>query len=245
VDLWEKNLDALAKDEKMSVRVPEITRRSGRSERSALRILDLARKGVIDPSQFSIMTITVQDMTENVFLQWLEFLLSICHPYSPSILLNLFYSRYIHDHHSHSLSVQPSEDIIFRVLNNYLEPQKNLTSLPEIELEVDQKYPGFSKYGLLPESNIYECAGGLDECIGGCCKNGMCSDPRNTCVIYSNDINLIYLITGFLTFIIIFTYWTIFLAFGVIFNTKPKTKKTDNIYSKFSSQNFNNKNEVF
>jgi hypothetical protein len=128
VDLWEKHLDALAKDEKMSVRVPEITRRSGRSERSALRILDLARKGVIDPSQFSIMTITVQDMTENVFLQWLEFLLSICHPYSPSILLNLFYSRYIHDHHSHSLSVQPSEDIIFRVLNNYLEPQKNLTS---------------------------------------------------------------------------------------------------------------------
>ena len=128
VELWEKNLDALAKDEKMSVRVPEITRRSGRSERSALRILDLARKGVIDPSQFSIMTITVQDMTENVFLQWLEFLLSICHPYSPSILLNLFYSRYIHDHHSHSLSVHPSEDITFRILNNYLEPQKNLTS---------------------------------------------------------------------------------------------------------------------
>jgi hypothetical protein len=128
VDLWEKNLDALAKDEKMSVRVPEITRRSGRSERSALRILDLARKGVIDPSQFSIMTITVQDMTENVFLQWLEFLLSICHPYSPSILLNLFYSRYIHDRHSHSLSVHPSEDITFRVLINYLEPQKNLTN---------------------------------------------------------------------------------------------------------------------
>lgn len=128
VDLWEQYLDALAKDEKMSVRVPEITRRSGRSERSALRILDLARKGVIDPSQFSIMTITVQDMTENVFLQWLEFLLSICHPYSPSILLNLFYSRYIHDRHSHSLSVYPSEDITFRVLNNYLEPQKNLTN---------------------------------------------------------------------------------------------------------------------
>ena len=125
IELWEKQLDNFAKDEKMSVRVPEITRRSGRSERSALRILDLARKGIIDPSQFSVMTIAVQNMAENVFLQWLEFLLSICHPYSPSIILNLFYSRYVGGHHSQSLTIHPSEDIIFRVLSNYLEPQKS------------------------------------------------------------------------------------------------------------------------
>jgi len=126
-ELWEKCLDDLAKDEKISVTVPEITRRSGQSERSALRILDLAKKGVIDPSQFSVMTITVQDMSENIFLQWIEFLLSICHPYSPSIILNLFYSRYIHVDHLRALAMQPSEDITFRVLSNYLEPQNNST----------------------------------------------------------------------------------------------------------------------
>ena len=125
IDIWEKNLDDIAKDEKMSARVAEITRRSGKSERSALRILDLARKGVIDPSQFSVMTITVQDMAENIFLQWIEFLLSICHPYSPSITLNLFYSRSVRGDHSQSLIIQPSEDITFRVLSNYLEPQKS------------------------------------------------------------------------------------------------------------------------
>ncbi|MFO0129253.1 MAG: hypothetical protein ACK54J_19030 [Pseudanabaena sp.] len=127
IELWEKHLDDLTEDEKMSIRVPEITRRSGQSEKSALRILDLARKGVIDPSQFSVMTITVQGMAENIFLQWMEFLLSICHPYSPSITLNLFYSRYVRVDHLQSLTIQPSEDITFRVLSNYLEPQKNST----------------------------------------------------------------------------------------------------------------------
>jgi hypothetical protein len=120
-------------------------------------------------------------------------------------------------------------------------PMKNTTLGPDY-LGTIQKTVGYSPQGYLAGSQTYECTGGLEECINGCCKKGLCTDPQNICVTYGNRIRLVYLIIGFIFLLFFIVYWAVFYILGIIYNAKPKINKSDNIYKK-SSLKQSNENE--
>jgi hypothetical protein len=96
-ELWETLLDDLMNDEKLSIYIPEITLRCGFSDRAALRVLGLGKSGVIDPSHFGIFGYGsgIQDLSEKVFIQWIEFLLDSPRFYAISIALDLYDLYYL------------------------------------------------------------------------------------------------------------------------------------------------------
>ena len=122
-------------------------------------------------------------------------------------------------------------------------PLKNITSNTDNSWKTNQKVLGYSLLGLLTRSVKYECTGGLNECVNGCCNKGLCSDPLNVCVAYSNNIRLIDLIVGFIFLLFFIVYWTLFYVFGIIYNAKPKVSKADNIYSRFAQPKQENETE--
>ena len=104
-------------------------------------------------------------------------------------------------------------------------PMKNFTNISDDNWNINPSQVGYSLKGILTGSKNCECAGGLGECVDGCCRLGMCSEPLNLCTIYLNDVKLVFLIIGFFYVIIFILYWGVFYAFGVIYNSKPKMKK--------------------
>ena len=122
-------------------------------------------------------------------------------------------------------------------------PLKNTTILQEY-MATFKKKEGYSLLGLLPESKNYECSGGLGECIGGCCKNGLCTDPYNICVTYDNSIRLVYLIIGFFFLLLFLLYWITFYVFGIFYNSNPKISKNDS-YKKSTLKQENESNKIF
>jgi len=94
---WEQELDKLAADDKLYDLIPELTHRSGMTDRAALRILSLAREDKIHPAQlrnfsFGPVIITIP---ENIFHEWLEFLLESIDKSAASVALDLFYFYYM------------------------------------------------------------------------------------------------------------------------------------------------------
>jgi hypothetical protein len=115
-----------------------------------------------------------------------------------------------------------------------ISPQKNVTSIPVSQWDINQKPIGKSILGVLTGSTTKECAGGLNECFNGCCNSGICSDPVGVCVRYANRNRLLILITGFVFLLLVIIYWGTWYAFGVIWNAKPKVLKSENIYIRFA-----------
>lgn len=72
---WEDTLDKFARDEKLRMWLPEITWRSGTSDKSSLQILRLAEKGDIDILQSRIPVYGGIGISEEVFKRWISFLL--------------------------------------------------------------------------------------------------------------------------------------------------------------------------
>lgn len=102
---WEDLLDNLARDKKLATWVPGLTWRSGLSDRSALRILDLAKKGIIAPYHFRVFGLgsVISDLSEKVFIQWIDFLLSSAEDYAVSIALDLYQFFYLRKESKHKL----------------------------------------------------------------------------------------------------------------------------------------------
>jgi hypothetical protein len=96
---WEELLDSFSKDEKLRAWVPEVTWRSDRlSDRAALRILKLADNGVANIGHFRMFVYgsAIQELSEDIFRRWIEFLLS--HPDASAVYIALdLYSRYYLD----------------------------------------------------------------------------------------------------------------------------------------------------
>jgi hypothetical protein len=94
---WEKELDVLAEDKKLSYWVPELTWRSGMSDEAALRILGLAEKGVIGIEHFQMFGFgsVIKDLSEGVLKKWIEFLLGATNANAASIALDLYHFYYI------------------------------------------------------------------------------------------------------------------------------------------------------
>ncbi len=76
-EMWEELLEAFAEEQEMVGYVPEITWRSGMTDRAAMRILKLAERGSMETAEFRIFSagIAYRDISEDVFLKWLDFLL--------------------------------------------------------------------------------------------------------------------------------------------------------------------------
>lgn len=90
---WEKQLDKLVDDCTLNLLIPEITRRSGLTDRAGLRILKLATSGIINIKHFGIFVYgnTIESLSYEVFKAWIEFLLSVPDKSAISIVLNLYF----------------------------------------------------------------------------------------------------------------------------------------------------------
>ncbi|MCK4735619.1 MAG: hypothetical protein KAT65_24405, partial [Methanophagales archaeon] len=102
---WEKQLEALTEDERLNVWIPEMTWRSGMSDRAALRVLALAEKGIIGIGHFKMFGLgsAIQNLSEDIFKKWIEFLLGSSETYAVSIALDLYHFYYVYKDSKHTL----------------------------------------------------------------------------------------------------------------------------------------------
>src|SRR5205085_6255141 len=105
---WEEQADLLAEDEVIRKWLPELTWRTGISDRSALRLLNLAEQGLIDTGSFRLFSAgrVTQTISEDIFIGWLRFLLESSHPYANSIALDMYYTYYVDAESKHVLPEQ-------------------------------------------------------------------------------------------------------------------------------------------
>lgn len=109
---WENLLDALASDPKLVHLIPELTWRSGISDKAILRIIRLLKENVIKTIQLRMFFYNIQKLSENVFNQFIETLLKYNDNFTMSIILELYNIYYLNE----KTIKQPPEDITFRVL---------------------------------------------------------------------------------------------------------------------------------
>jgi hypothetical protein len=93
---WEMQLDQLALHPELNKLVAELTWRSGLTDKSALRMLELIRKGVSDKGHFQMLRGNIRGLLVRTITTIAEFLLDCNDAYSISILLQLYDSYYIH-----------------------------------------------------------------------------------------------------------------------------------------------------
>ena len=95
--LWEEQLDALVDDTTLNVAIPELTHRSGLTDRAGLRLLNLATNGIIGVSHFGIFVYgrTIESLSDEVFTAWIEFLLSATEKSAVLLALHLYHRYYI------------------------------------------------------------------------------------------------------------------------------------------------------
>ncbi|MCK4734777.1 MAG: hypothetical protein KAT65_20150, partial [Methanophagales archaeon] len=119
---WEKQLEALTEDEKLNIWIPELTWRSGMSDRAALRVLDLAEKGIIGIGHFRMFGLgsVIRNLSEDVFKKWIEFLLGSSETYAVSIALYLYHFYYVYKDPKHTLP----EELTLKLLTHPLLLQK-------------------------------------------------------------------------------------------------------------------------
>jgi hypothetical protein len=96
--MWETQLDGVAEDKKLSFWLPELTWRSGMTDRAALRLLDLAQKGIISFEHFSMFGVggVLKNMSEEVYQRICTFLLEQEKYTAINIALDLHFFYYIH-----------------------------------------------------------------------------------------------------------------------------------------------------
>jgi len=96
--LWENKLELLSKDHFLGKFIPELTWRSGITDRAAKRILSMAKKGKIDINNFGIFRFggVVKQISESVFIEWIKFLLRDSSGLGTVIALGLFHFYYVY-----------------------------------------------------------------------------------------------------------------------------------------------------
>ena len=111
---WEKQLDALVEDTRLNVLVAELTYLSGLTDRAGLRLLKLAKSGVMDIEYFASFfgKRLTDSLSEKVFIEWIAFLLDCSDNLAVSIALKLYYFYYIHDKQEPT----PPRDLTFQLL---------------------------------------------------------------------------------------------------------------------------------
>lgn len=95
--MWETQLDALINDAKLRLLIPELTHRSGLTDRAGLRLLNLAKNRIINVNHFGFFAYgqAINNLSNKVFTKWTTFLLSVADKPSVSLVLNLFYRYFV------------------------------------------------------------------------------------------------------------------------------------------------------
>lgn len=110
--LWEDKLESLSKDDSLKRFVPELTWRSGITDRAAKRILLMAEKGEIEIDAFWIFRFggVIKRVSEPIFVDYVNFLLEEPSGLGPLIALELSYF-----YHADS-SRTPNKDLTLTLL---------------------------------------------------------------------------------------------------------------------------------
>lgn len=97
-DLWETTLEEIASDDKTVSWVPELTWRSGITDRAAKRILTIAEAGKIDADDLEPFSRggIARKIDESIFIEWLKYLLFSGSRKSIAIALQLHHYYYAH-----------------------------------------------------------------------------------------------------------------------------------------------------
>jgi hypothetical protein len=97
INTWEKELETISVDEKLCFYIPELTWRSGMSDQAALRILKLAQKNIVSVKDFRMFGYgsVLSNVSENIFQEWINFLLNSNQFIGLSIALELFQFYYL------------------------------------------------------------------------------------------------------------------------------------------------------
>ena len=95
--LWEEQLDVLIEDTKLNIAISALTRYSILTDQAGLRLLNLATNGIIDVKHLGIFSYgkATENLSEEVFTAWIEFLLSARDKFAASIALTLYYYYYV------------------------------------------------------------------------------------------------------------------------------------------------------
>ena len=94
---WETQLDALIDDAKLRLLIPELTNRSGITNRAGLRILHLAENSIINFNHFRCFAYgqAIRNLPNEMFAGWVTFLLGVDDKNSVSLALNLFHRYHV------------------------------------------------------------------------------------------------------------------------------------------------------
>ena len=113
-ETWEQQMDAMASDVVLRLHVPEVTWRSGLTDRAAARILRLAVSGAVTAQAFRCFSYggVIEELTEERFTEWVEFLLGVGVQDAVACAVDFCYFYYVEG--ARTLSVP--EDLVFRVL---------------------------------------------------------------------------------------------------------------------------------
>ncbi len=96
IEYWESRLDQIASENDFVEKIPELTWRSGMSDRAADRIMDLIDRGLVDVSDLRFFTVgtDVRRISETVFHRWINALLSSNNNSASSVCLYLYWLYY-------------------------------------------------------------------------------------------------------------------------------------------------------
>lgn len=96
-ELWENKLASLSEVSSFKGKIPELTWRSGITDRAAKRILSMLQKGDVAIDSLGIFQFggVVQKISEPVFVDWASFILENESEIGARLLLNLVHSYYV------------------------------------------------------------------------------------------------------------------------------------------------------
>lgn len=115
VALWEQEIERLVEDSKLNALIPLLTRyASGMTDQIGLRLLELAESRIISVSEFGVLGTAIENLSDEVFTAWIEFLLSLTKKSAVSIALDLYHHYYIFRKSAPTLS----HDLTFRLLSH-------------------------------------------------------------------------------------------------------------------------------
>ena len=94
---WEEQLDTLVEDNTLNVLIPDLTYRSGMTDRAGLRLLKLAKAEVMSVNNFVFFFgNAIDSLSDKVFTEWIKFLLNCSNELAVPIALKLYYFYYVH-----------------------------------------------------------------------------------------------------------------------------------------------------
>ena len=114
-DYWEAKIDALTAKADMQTWVCKLTWRSRMpSDRSGLRILQLAEEGIVLPEDFGTFVYggVIRKLSSETFHRWIEFLLGVGSEVAVSNALELFYMYYLMDEDAQRMPMELATNII-------------------------------------------------------------------------------------------------------------------------------------